>query len=133
MRESLFKRIVMLAYQITTKHVMYKVSAEKLSEKPWSLYLIFFVRCFLGILKFKSSERVFLVTNTIFHRYLINFSCHRSFEVLKLKFWWGAFSPFLVNVPILYPLKIRENQRLTPKVFWCFHGDIKWEHWTEMG
>ena len=43
MRESLFIRIVMLAYQITTEHVMYKVSAEKLSGKQWSSYLVKFL------------------------------------------------------------------------------------------
>ena len=38
-----------------------------------------------------------------------------------------VLNPFLANVSILYPLKIRQNQRFS--VF--FSGSIEWEHWPE--
>ena len=46
----------------------------------------------------------------------------------RLYFILCVFKPFLVYVPILYPLKTSENQRLL-----VFSGGIKWDHWSEMG
>ena len=43
----------------------------------------------------------------------------------------GIINPFLANVPILYPLRIPENQRFS-NFFFVFSRGAKWKHWPKL-